>query len=85
MLDFRRALNCLPATQRDALILVGAAGFSYEKAAKIASCAVGTVKSRVNRARTRLTSLLGLTGESQFGTDAAMLALVTRPVNPLTP
>jgi RNA polymerase sigma-70 factor (ECF subfamily) len=52
--DFRTALGRLPDDQREALILVGAAGFSYEEVAKICGCAIGTVKSRVNRARNRL-------------------------------
>jgi RNA polymerase sigma-70 factor (ECF subfamily) len=39
---------------------VGAAGFSYEEAAEISGCAVGTIKSRVNRARNRLAGMLGL-------------------------
>ena len=54
MQDFRAALVRLPDDQREALILVGAAGFSYEEAAEISGCAVGTIKSRVNRARNRL-------------------------------
>jgi RNA polymerase sigma-70 factor (ECF subfamily) len=58
--DFRRALATLPETQREALILVGASGFSYEETAEIAGCAVGTVKSRVNRARMRLAELLSI-------------------------
>ncbi len=41
-------------------MLVGAAGFSYEEAAEISGCAVGTIKSRVNRARNRLAGMLGL-------------------------
>jgi len=56
--DMTRALRGLPAEQREALILVGAGGFSYEDAAKIANCAIGTVKSRVARARKALTSML---------------------------
>ena len=60
MQDFRAALTHLPDDQREALILVGAAGFSYEEAAEISSCAVGTIKSRVNRARNRLATVLGL-------------------------
>lgn len=56
--DFRRALTRLPSEQREALILVGPAGFSYEEAAGICKCAVGTIKSRVNRARVRLTQML---------------------------
>jgi RNA polymerase sigma-70 factor (ECF subfamily) len=60
MQDFRVALKRLPDDQREALILVGAAGFSYEEAAKISGCAVGTIKSRVNRARNRLGEMLEL-------------------------
>lgn len=56
--DTARALKILSDEQREALILVGAGGFSYEDAAKICNCAVGTVKSRVARARRSLVSLL---------------------------
>src|SRR5450631_1589718 len=58
--EFREALAHLPSDQREALILVGASGFSYEEAANICGCAVGTIKSRVNRARNRLADMLGL-------------------------
>lgn len=56
--DTARALSCLSAEQREALILVGAGGFSYEDAANICDCAVGTVKSRVARARKSLIAIL---------------------------
>jgi RNA polymerase sigma-70 factor (ECF subfamily) len=56
--DTARALTVLSDEQREALILVGAGGFSYEDAAKICNCAVGTVKSRVARARRALISVL---------------------------
>ncbi|MGD9846727.1 MAG: sigma-70 family RNA polymerase sigma factor, partial [Variibacter sp.] len=56
--EFRVALGKLPPDQREALILVGASGFSYEEAAEICGCAVGTIKSRVNRARGRLAELM---------------------------
>ena len=56
--DLAKALAQLPADQREALILVGAEGFSYEEAASISGCAVGTVKSRVNRARAKLAQLM---------------------------
>ena len=59
LIDLNRALAKLPPDQREALILVGAEGFSYEDAATFSACAVGTVKSRVNRARTRLAELMG--------------------------
>ena len=48
----------LPAEQREALVLVGAGGFAYEEAAVICNCAVGTVKSRVSRARRALQAIL---------------------------
>ena len=60
MQDFQDALSELPDDQREALVLVGAAGFSYEEAAEISGCAVGTIKSRVNRARRRLADTLKL-------------------------
>jgi RNA polymerase sigma-70 factor (ECF subfamily) len=56
--DFQKALADLPVEQREALVLVGGAGFSYEDAAEICGCAVGTIKSRVNRARARLNQVL---------------------------
>lgn len=56
--DTARALSCLSDEQREALILVGAGGFSYEDAAAICKCAVGTVKSRVARARKSLIAIL---------------------------
>jgi RNA polymerase sigma-70 factor, ECF subfamily len=78
MSDFRQALAQLPPDQREALILVGASGFSYEEAAAICECAVGTIKSRVSRARTRLGELLSLeTGES-YGADPISASVITR-------
>jgi RNA polymerase sigma-70 factor (ECF subfamily) len=56
----RDALQKLPTEHREALILVGAAGLSYEEAAEICGCALGTIKSRVNRARTRLLKIMDL-------------------------
>lgn len=72
--DFRAALSQLPADQREALVLVGASGFSYEEAAEIAGCAVGTVKSRVNRGRRRLADLLGVDDAVVFGPDQEIRA-----------
>ena len=57
-LDFRRAFWQLPPDQREALILVGASGVSYEEAADICTCPVGTIKSRVSRARAELKRIL---------------------------
>ena len=81
MEDFRLALNQLPPDQREALVLVGAAGFSYEEAAGISACAVGTIKSRVNRARAKLTEMLGVTTPREFGPDASTEAIVARTVS----
>ena len=58
MAEFREALLRLPQEQREALILVGASGFSYEEAAGILGIAIGTVKSRVNRAREAVAEIL---------------------------
>jgi RNA polymerase sigma-70 factor (ECF subfamily) len=69
--EFRAALAKLPPDQRKTLILVGASGFSYEEAAAICDCAVGTIKSRVNRARTRLWDLLSIEGTDDFDPDPA--------------
>ncbi|HEY4030529.1 MAG TPA: sigma-70 family RNA polymerase sigma factor [Caulobacteraceae bacterium] len=52
------ALAQLPDEHREALILVGAAGLTYEEAAEVCGCALGTIKSRVNRARARLLKLM---------------------------
>ena len=68
--DFRRALEQLPEDQREAIVLIGASGFSYEEAAEICDCAVGTIKSRVSRARTRLQEILGIEGDGDYGPDA---------------
>ena len=65
--EFRRALAKLLPDQREALILVGASGFSYEEAAAVCDCAVGTIKSRVNRARARLSELLAIDSADMFG------------------
>ena len=56
--DMHRALLTLPPERREALLLVGAGGFSYEEAAEICGCAIGTIKSRVGRARAALNSML---------------------------
>jgi RNA polymerase sigma-70 factor, ECF subfamily len=67
--EFRQALDELTNDQREALILVGASGFSYEQTAEICGCAVGTVKSRVNRARIKLARLLSIEDTADFGAD----------------
>ncbi len=76
--DFRDAFAQLPTEQREALVLVGAEGFSYEDAAEMCGCAIGTIKSRTNRARKRLAELMHLDDEDDLElTDPATLAVVT--------
>jgi RNA polymerase sigma-70 factor (ECF subfamily) len=72
--DVLAALQQLQSDQREALILISAAGYSYDEAAVICGCAAGTVKSRVNRARTRLAQILAVDGSDGFGPDLWFLA-----------
>ena len=73
--DFRSALQRLPIDQREALILIGASGLSYEEAASVCNCAVGTMKSRVNRARNRLADMLSLQTSGEFGNEGDWQAI----------
>ncbi len=78
MQEFRVALAKLSEEHREALLLVGASGFSYEEAAEVSGVAVGTVKSRVNRARAKLAVLLGITGPEDIGSGQISDAVVKR-------
>jgi RNA polymerase sigma-70 factor (ECF subfamily) len=60
MSEFLVAFDKLTPEHREALTLIGASGFSYEEAAEMMGVRVGTVKSRANRARARLSEILGL-------------------------
>ena len=75
--DFLTALAKVPPDQREALLLVGAQGLSYEEAAEVCHVPLGTVKSRVNRARNRLTALLDLNSEAEIGPDSVIKAALT--------
>lgn len=75
LLDFRAALQQLPSDQREALVLIGASGLSYEEAAGICGCAIGTMKSRVNRARIRLAEMLSISSGLEFGHDGDWQAI----------
>lgn len=68
--ELRMALSTLPDEQREALVLVGAGGFAYEEAADICGCAVGTVKSRVSRARRALQAALSAGAYDKDGRPA---------------
>lgn len=63
--EVSNAVQRLPEHQREVLMLIGVLGVSYEETAEICGCAVGTVKSRLNRARA---SVLEYLGESSLQT-----------------
>ncbi|HKT53991.1 MAG TPA: sigma-70 family RNA polymerase sigma factor [Caulobacteraceae bacterium] len=69
------ALAQLPDEHREALILIGAAGLTYEEAAEICGCALGTIKSRVNRARARLLKIMDADQPSDAFGDGAQAAV----------
>lgn len=72
MRDFASAFETLPQDQREALVLVGAGGFSYEEAAQTCGVAVGTIKSRVNRGRARLAELMEVNDDEPMEATAAV-------------
>ena len=73
LLALRNAMNRLPDDQREALILIGAGGLSYEEAAEICECAIGTIKSRVNRARNAVAAILE-SNEAGYSSDRSLKA-----------
>lgn len=78
MKDFEKAFATLPDEQREALLLVGASGFSYEEAAEMCGCAVGTIKSRANRGRAKLSELLSLGDDDTMElTDQSTMAVMS--------
>jgi len=74
--ELNSALKQLPVTQREALLLVGALGFSVEEAAETCGCAPGTIKSRANRGRAALAKLLHLDVDKTLGTTDGSLSAV---------
>src|SRR5262249_38408527 len=75
--ELRVALTKLPPEHREAIVLVGASGMTYEEAASICGCAIGTIKSRVNRGRTRLAELLAIETVEDFGLDQESRAVMS--------
>lgn len=75
--EFRGALAKLPDDQREALLLVGASGLSYDEAAEICRCPVGTIKSRTNRGRIRLAELMSIDTAEDLGPDKATQAALS--------
>ena len=76
--ELREALGRLPDEMREAALLIGAYGFSYREAASLCDCAIGTIKSRVNRARTCLTAMLALESPGHFIQDAICRAVAVQ-------
>jgi RNA polymerase sigma-70 factor (ECF subfamily) len=76
LLDVRNAMQLLPDDQREALILAGPAGLTYEEVAGICGCAIGTVKSRVSRARAALAVILKERGAGPRARTAVSAAQV---------
>ena len=77
--ELRSALAKLPHDQREALLLVSAEGFSYEEAARITGAQLGTIKSRVNPARTRLAELMQVDDPEDLGPDRLIRAVLHAP------
>lgn len=76
--DLRAALTHLAVEQREALLLVAAQGFSYEEAAEICGTRIGTIKSRVHRARAELAELLRIEHPEDIGADGVFKVTVYR-------
>ena len=74
--DLKTALSHLAVEQREALLLVAAQGFSYEEAAEICGTRIGTIKSRVHRARAELADLLRIENPEDIGADRIFKASV---------
>ncbi len=77
MQELNAAMRDLPLEQREALLLVGALGFSIEEAAETCGCAPGTIKSRANRGRAALAKRLGLDkGDEVLSTDKTVTGVL---------
>jgi RNA polymerase sigma-70 factor (ECF subfamily) len=80
--ELRAALREIPFDQREALLLVGAAGLSYEDTATICRTTTGTIKSRINRARSRLAALLSIENADEIGFDNQVRAILVTNQGP---
>ena len=78
--DVRLAMAKLSPEQREALLLVGAEGLTYDEAAKICNTHIGTIKSRVNRARNRLAEILGSGDAEEPQAERVVRAVLQAPV-----
>jgi RNA polymerase sigma-70 factor (ECF subfamily) len=82
--DVMKAFDKLSAEHRDVIMLICVQGLSYEDAARICGTAVGTIKSRLSRARNSLAASLGIGGVIDIDTEAQIRSVLTRPVSPVT-
>jgi len=73
--DFYHAFSELRPTRREPLILIEAAGLTFEEAAQVCGCRAETMKSRVNRARTELAQLLAVEGPTDFAKEPVLVAI----------
>ena len=80
--DMLKALGKLPVDQREALLLVSAEGLSYEDAARICGTNIGTIKSRINRARNRLTEMMKFDAADDLGPDGLVKAALFMHASP---
>jgi RNA polymerase sigma-70 factor (ECF subfamily) len=78
MQDVQKALNKLAPEHREILLMIGITELSYEEAAQVCDIAVGTVKSRLNRARAKLAEHLGLNGAHEIDYDPTITGLAAR-------
>lgn len=76
--DVQKALNKLAPEHREILLMIAITELSYEEAAQVCNVAIGTVKSRLNRARAKLAENLGLTGVSDIDSDQTVSDIATR-------
>jgi RNA polymerase sigma-70 factor (ECF subfamily) len=77
--EFKAVLSEMPLDQREVLLLVGAAGLSYEDTATICNTTTGTIKSRLSRARSRLAALLAIESVNEIGFDNQTRSILTAP------
>jgi RNA polymerase sigma-70 factor (ECF subfamily) len=82
--ELRSALAHLPSSHREALLLVGTEGMTYEEVAMLQGVAVGTIKSRVNRARQQLAGLLQMKSRHEIEPDQVMQAALQEPTSLLS-
>lgn len=72
--EIKAAIERLPPHQREVLVLIGVLGVSYEETARICNCAIGTVKSRLNRAREALLIDIGEDSSASAVTQRRVLS-----------